>query len=66
MITHDKLIKILSSVIDFAFKGRTQNKISINNYGIGNRCKSSTYCVFDIKSLKNVVEYLVIATNWYP
>ena len=37
-IPHDKLIKTLNSVIDFNFKGRTQNKISINSCRIDNRC----------------------------
>ena len=58
-IPHDKLIKTLSSVIDFAFKGRTQGKISITSYGIANWCNSSKYFVFDIKSLKKAVEYVI-------
>ena len=58
-IPHDKLIRTINSVIDFAFKGRTQEKISINSYGIANWCNSSKYFVFDIKSLKKAVEYVI-------
>ena len=58
-IPHDKLIKTLSTVIDFALKGRTQGKISITSYGIANWCNSSKYFVFEIKSLKKAVEYVI-------
>ena len=58
-IPHDKLIETLNSVIDFSFKGRIQEKISVNSYGIANWCKSSKHFVFDIKSLKKAVEYLI-------
>ena len=33
--------------------------MSINNYDIDNCCNSLTYFVFDINSLKNVVEYVI-------
>ena len=36
-IQHEKLLKILNFVIDFSCKSKTENKISINNYGIANR-----------------------------
>ena len=58
-IPHDKLIKTLSSVIDFAFKGRTQGKISINSYGKANWCNSSKHFVFDITSLNKVAKYII-------
>ena len=35
-IPQNKLIKILNFVTDFPFKGKTQNKMSIKNYGIAN------------------------------
>ena len=47
---HNKLIKTLNSIINFAFKGRAQNKMYINNYGITNRRETSKYFLFDIKS----------------
>ena len=56
-VPHDILIRTLSSVKDFGFKGRIQNKI--NNYGIANWCKSSKYFEFDINFLKKAVEYLI-------
>ena len=43
--------------MDSGVKGRTQNKISINNYDTANWCKSSKYFVFDIKFLLKTVEY---------
>ena len=52
-------MKMLNSLIDFVFKGRTQAKRSINNYRIANCCKCSKYCVFDINSLKKAVEILL-------
>ena len=58
-IPHDKLIKTLNSAKDFAFKGRNQHKMSVNNYGIPIWLKSFIYFVFDINSLKRIVEYLV-------
>ena len=56
---HDKLIKILKSVIDFAFKNWAQNKIPINNYDITSWCKFSKYFVFDINSLKKQLNFLL-------
>ena len=56
---YDEVIKTLNYVIDFTFKGRTQNKISLNNYDIAVWCKSSQYFVFDIDSLKNATEYRI-------
>lgn len=56
-IPQNKLIKILNFVTDFPFKGKTQNKMSIKNYGIANWCKSSRYFVFDTNALKKAVEY---------
>lgn len=50
-ILQNKLIKILNFVTDFPFKGKTQNKMSINNYGIANWCKSCRYFVFDTNPL---------------
>ena len=58
-IPTDKLISAPYSVIDFPFKGRAQNKISINNCDLTNRCKSSKCFVFDISSLKKTFEYLI-------
>ena len=56
---HYKSIKTQNSVIYFAFKGRIQNKISINNYSTANCCKSFKYFVFAINCIKNAVEYLI-------
>ena len=58
-IPHDKLIKTPNSVIDFALKGTTKNKIFINNDGISHWCKSSKYFVFRNNSLKKAAEYLI-------
>ena len=58
-ISHNKLNKTLNSVIDFVFKSRAQNKMSINNCSIANWCKSSKYFLFDTNSLKKAVEYLI-------
>ena len=56
-------MKMLNSLIDFVFKGRTQAKRSINNCRsnnyIANWCKCSIYFVFDINSLKKAVEILL-------
>ena len=52
-------MKMLNSLIDFVFKGRTQAKRSINNYRIAKWCKCSKYFVFDINSLKKAVEILL-------
>ena len=32
-IPHDKLVDVLSKIIDFVFKGGTRNKISVNSFG---------------------------------
>ena len=58
-IPHDKLIKTLNPVKDFAFKSTTQNKMSIDNYGVAIWSKSSKYFVFNIQSLKNAIKYLI-------
>ena len=44
-----------SSRLRFQGQASIQNKILINNHDIVNWCKSSTYFVFDIKSLKRMV-----------
>ena len=58
-IPHDKLIRALHSVIDFAFKGRSQNKISINEAGKARWYKSSKFFKFDKSSLKQAVEFII-------
>ena len=62
-ILHGKLIKTSNSVIDFAFKVKTQNKISINNYNIANWCKYCRCFVFDIKILKKAVYNCYLASR---
>ena len=49
----------MNLIIDFAFKGRTQSKISINNFGIARWCNASKYFCFDKNSLKEAVCYLI-------
>ena len=58
-IPHDKLIQTLNFVVDFAFKGRTQSKISINNQNEARWCKSSKHFTFSITSLKKALEYVI-------
>ena len=58
-LPRDKLTKTLHAVIDFAVKGRTQSKISINDYGEARWCNSSKHFSFDIKSLKLAVQYTI-------
>ena len=50
---------MINPVKDFAFKSRTQNKISIDNYGVAIWSKSSKYFVFNIHSLKKAIKYLI-------
>ena len=52
-------INKIFSFLDFAFKGRTQSKISFNNYGLANWCKSTKYFVFDFSSLKKLLNILL-------
>ena len=58
-IPHDKLIETLNHVIDFSFKGRTQSKISINDYNEARWCKSSKHFTFNIASLKKAFAYII-------
>ena len=59
-IPHDKLIQTLNFVVDFAFKGRTQSKISVNNHNDARWCKSSKHFTFTITSLKKALEYVIL------
>lgn len=53
-----------NSGIDFAFKGTNQRKIYNNNCSIANWCKSSTSFVFEMNSVQNSVEYLIINISY--
>ena len=52
-------INKIFSFLDFAFKRRTESKISFYNYGLANWCKSTKYFVFDFSSLKKLLNILL-------
>ena len=61
-IPHDKLIDVLNKIIDFAFKGGTRGKISINNSGTANwvyKGSERSTCVYTKESIIRAVDFLI-------
>ena len=58
-IPHDKLIKVLNHIIDFAFKGKQFQNISVNEFVQPRWCKISKGFLFTKESLKKAVQYLI-------
>ena len=58
-IPHDKLINVLDHTIDFAFKGKQFQNISVNDSGQPRWCKKSKGFLFTKELLKTAVRYLI-------
>ena len=58
-IPHHKLIEVLNKLIDFAFKGMSQGKISVAENGTARWCNTSKNFVFNKVRLKEAVTFLI-------
>ena len=61
-IPHDKLIDVLSKIIDFVFKGGTRNKISIGGSGLASwvhKGSERSSWVYTKESIIRAVEFLI-------
>ena len=60
-IPHNKLIEVLTSLIDFVFKGGTRNKVSIYASGKAKwvNDKADSSFIFTKESIKSAISYLI-------
>ena len=62
-IPHDKLIDVLGKIIDFAFKGGTRNKISVNSFGRADWLKDSdgdqSSFIYTKEMIRKSVDFLI-------
>ena len=60
-IPHDKLLDVLTKIIDFAFRGGTRNKISVHRSGTASWVEDDTQAsvVYTKESIREAVKYLL-------